>query len=132
EFIQDFAPDEYAFVALQRRTENLLNYRKWDSAVAILRKFQHLFPEKKQYIDKLVEIFLAPTEGLTIRNLGPNINSSADEWDPCPTPDGSYIFFSTRGKPDSYGNSDVYFAKNENGIWQKAQNVGPKINGKND
>ncbi|MEJ5287479.1 MAG: Outer membrane lipoprotein omp16 precursor [Candidatus Kapaibacterium sp.] len=132
EFIQDFAPDEYAFVALKRRAENLINYRKWDSAVAIFRKFMHLFPEKKKHIEKIIEILLAPTEGLVVHNLGPNINTSADEWDPCPTPDGSYIFFSTRGRPDSYGNSDVYFAKNENGVWQKSQNVGPKINGKRD
>lgn len=132
EFIYDFAPDEYAFVALQRRTENLTNYRKWDSAVAIFRKFKHLFPDKQDYIEKIIQILQAPTEGLKIRNLGPNINSSADEWDPCPTPDGKYLFFSTRGKPDSYGNSDVYFSKFENGEWSKAQNVGPRINGKRD
>ncbi len=132
EFIKDFAPDEYAFVALKRRTENLTNYRKWDSAVSIFKNFQHLFPNKINHIDQIIKILQAPTEGLKIQNLGANINSSADEWDPCPTPDGKYIFFSTRGRPDSYGNSDVYFSKNENGVWQKAQNVGPRINAKRD
>ncbi|MCX7909626.1 MAG: OmpA family protein [Ignavibacteria bacterium] len=132
EFIQDFAPDEYALVALKRRAENLINFRKWDSAIVIFKKFKHLFKEKESHIDKIIEILSAPTEGLTIRNLGPNINSSAEEWDPCPTPDGKYIFFSTRNRPDSYGNSDVYYSVNENGEWQKAQNVGPKINDKRD
>lgn len=132
QFIKDFAPDEYAFVALQRRAENLINYRKWDSAVAIFRKFQFLFPNKKEFIDKIIQILEAPTEGLVVRNLGPNINTATDEWDPCPTPDGKYIFFSTRGRPDSYGNSDVYFSKNVNGIWEKSQNAGPRINGKRD
>lgn len=132
EFIKDYAPEEYAFVALQRRAENLINYRKWDSAIFIFKKFQHLFPNKKKHIEKIIEILQAPSEGLVIRNLGPNINSSADEWDPCPTPDGKYIYFSTRGRPDSYGNSDVYFSKHENGTWQKAQNVGPKINANRD
>ncbi len=132
DFIQRFAPSEESFVALQRRAEKLINYRKWDSAVIIFRKFKALFPEKQYLINKIIEILQAPTENLIIRNLGPNINSSADEWDPCPTPDGRYIFFSTRGRPDNYGNSDVYFSRNEGGIWQKAQNVGPKINGKKD
>lgn len=129
DFIREFAPSEEAFVALQRRAQNFINHRRWDSAVMVFRRFQPLFPQKKEFIDKIIEILLAPSEGLVIRNLGPNINSSADEWDPCPTPDGRYIFFSTRNRPDSYGNSDVYFSKNEGGVWQKAQNAGQRING---
>lgn len=132
DFIVNFAPSEYAFVALQRRAEYFINHRIWDSAIAIFRKFQSYFPDKQDRINKIIEILGAPSLGLKIRNLGKNINTNKDEWDPCPTPDGRYIFFSTRDRADGYGNSDVFYSRNLNGNWQTAQNVGNAINGPND
>lgn len=133
DFIVQFAPSENAFVALQRRVENFINYRMWDSAILIFKEFRPYFhPEKQACIDKIIEILSAPSQGLRIRNLDSNINTQKDEWDPCPTPDGRFIFFSTRDRPDGYGNSDVFYSRNVNGIWQKAQNVGNAINGPND
>lgn len=132
DFVKFFAPSEKAFVALQRRTEYFINHRMWDSAISILKKFQPLFPKKQYHINKIIQILSSPELGLKICNLGPNVNTNKDEWDPCPTPDGRFIFFSTRDRPDSYGASDVYFSKNMNGMWEKAQNVGRSINGPND
>ncbi len=132
DFIQTFAPEENAFVALQRRIDNYLNFRKWDSAKIVLNRFKPLFPDKKSFIEKVIQILEAPPQNISVRNLGPTINTSNDEWDPCPTPDGKYLFFSTRNRPDGYGNSDVFVSKNIKGEWQRAENLGPSVNGKND
>ncbi|MGQ9819282.1 MAG: OmpA family protein [Candidatus Kapaibacteriales bacterium] len=133
DFIIEFAPSENAFVALQRRAEHFINYRRWDSAIYIFKKFRSYFlPEKQAFIDKIIEILSAPLKGLKIRNLGAIINTEKDEWDPCPTPDGRFLFFSARDRVGGYGKSDVFYSRNENGGWQKAQNVGNAINGPND
>ncbi len=63
-----------------------------------------------------------------IKNLGPNVNSSA--WDSQPTlsaKEDTLYFASDR--LDGFGMSDIYFThKQKNGEWAPAQNMGPVIN----
>ncbi len=68
------------------------------------------------------------------KNLGEGVNSSLDEYFPCVTADDQTILF-TRLINDAqvYGGKqeDFYISKKENGIWQKALNLGAPINTKN-
>jgi outer membrane protein OmpA-like peptidoglycan-associated protein len=132
DYIRENAPSENAFVAINRRADNFINLRKWDSAVMIFNKYKPLFPEFGKRFDKVIEILNAPTEGVNIRNLGNLLNTEKDEWDPNPTPDGKYLYFSTRDKEGGYGLTDVFVSEFDNGTWQKPYNVGPSINGPND
>ncbi len=132
EYIRDKAPSENAFVALQRRADNYINTRNWDSAIFIFNKFKPLFPDMTNRIDKIISILSAKTEGIIVRNLGTVINTEKDEWDPNPTPDGKYLYFSARDRQDSYGLTDIYVSKLENGVWQSPKNIGPPISGRND
>ncbi len=132
EYIREKAPSENAFVALQRRADNYINTLKWDSAIYIFNKFKPLFPEMKERIDKLISILSAKTEGIVIRNMGTIINTDKDEWDPNPTPDGKYLYFSARDRQDNYGLTDIYVSKLANGVWLAPRNIGPPINGIND
>ena len=90
-----------------------------------------LYPDFISKFNKTIEIFEAPLEHLKINNLGPVINSSTGEWDPNPTPDGRYLYFTTSGRTDGYGGHDVFVSKFEKGAWQKPFNIGNKINGPN-
>jgi len=65
-------------------------------------------------------------------NLGPQINSAAEELTPVITPDGKGIFYSRRHDPKNTGGigdlQDVYYAEFKNGKWQAPLNIGQPIN----
>ncbi len=63
-----------------------------------------------------------------VKNLGPNVNTSAWESHPNLSPDGKTLYFSSN-RGDGFGRCDIW--KSEllpNGEWSKAQNLGPTIN----
>ncbi|PWJ38519.1 WD40 repeat protein [Sediminitomix flava] len=65
-------------------------------------------------------------------NLGPNVNSV--NWDSHPTlsPKADTLYFSSN-RGGGFGGSDLYYStKNHDGEWNKARNMGPVINTKND
>lgn len=62
-------------------------------------------------------------------NLGPNVNSAADEFEPCVAPDESFLVFMALGRKDSRGGGDLYISYQKDGKWTPAKNLGPKVNG---
>jgi OmpA-OmpF porin, OOP family len=61
-------------------------------------------------------------------NLGPGVNSGYWESQPSLSADGRVLYFISDRKGGA-GGKDIFVArKNENGEWQKAVNLGPKIN----
>lgn len=63
-----------------------------------------------------------------IKNLGPNINSTAWDSHPNITPDGKTLFF-TSNREGGFGLSDLYVSVlQDDGTWSKARNLGPTIN----
>jgi Tol biopolymer transport system component len=51
-------------------------------------------------------------------NLGPSLNSAADEVEPWVAPDGSYLIFSAKARPDSTGRYDLYLSRRAGASWQ--------------
>lgn len=61
-------------------------------------------------------------------NLGPNVNTAADEEAPFITSDGKTIYFSSTGH-FGMGEGDIYFSRMQNnGHWAKARNLGKPVN----
>lgn len=61
--------------------------------------------------------------------LGNKINSPYGDGDAFVSPDGSYMVFISYGRPECFGNSDLYVShKNGDGTWGQAINMGPRIN----
>jgi Tol biopolymer transport system component len=61
-------------------------------------------------------------------NLGANVNTSAGEGDPCISPKGDYIVFSSR-REDGLGGGDLYVSfQMPDGSWSLAQNLGASVN----
>jgi len=58
----------------------------------------------------------------TPQNLGPNINSSGDEWAPVVSPDGSTLLFASDGR-GGLGKHDLFRAARGQGGWGEAVNV---------
>lgn len=61
-------------------------------------------------------------------NLGPAVNSDADEYEPCIAPDESFLVFMAAGRPDDTGGGDLYISYRKDGAWTPAKNLGPTIN----
>lgn len=62
-------------------------------------------------------------------NLGPGVNTAADEYEPCVAPDESFLVFMAAGRPDSLGGGDLYVSYPKDGTWGPAKPLGPKVNG---
>jgi hypothetical protein len=59
------------------------------------------------------------------------INSEFGDWDAFLAPDESYIIFGSNGRPDGFGESDLYVSfRREDGTWTQAKNMGHQINTK--
>ena len=61
-------------------------------------------------------------------NLGPNVNSAADEFEPLIDVDQTMLVFMASGRPEGKGSGDLYISRFVNGAWQPARNLGEPIN----
>lgn len=65
---------------------------------------------------------------ISVENLGPKINTSGVDHDPCISADGSFLIFSSN-REGSLGKDDLFVAfQQENGEWMDPMNLGEKIN----
>ncbi len=64
-----------------------------------------------------------------IKNLGPTINTAADEITPYISNDNKTLYYATNGRP-GYGSMDLFVTKTENNFksWNEPKNLGKDIN----
>jgi Tol biopolymer transport system component len=60
-------------------------------------------------------------------NLGPTINTAADEFEPFVAPDQSFLIFMSQ-RPGGHGRGDLYLSYQRDGNWSVPTNLGDKIN----
>jgi len=61
--------------------------------------------------------------------LNPAVNHpNRWEFNPEISPNGKTLLFATYGRPDSYGDVDIYVSRLEDGRWGKPLNLGPCVN----
>ncbi|MFH0894590.1 MAG: OmpA family protein, partial [Bacteroidota bacterium] len=63
-------------------------------------------------------------------NLGPPINTNANEGAQCISPDGQYIFYTACNRNGGYGSCDLYYTRKQGGRWESPVNMGPIVNSK--
>lgn len=62
-------------------------------------------------------------------NLGPNVNSAFDEFEPLINADQTLLIFMASGRPEGKGGGDLYVSSSTDGTtWQPARNLGEPIN----
>ncbi len=122
------APDEEAFIALQRMTELDIDMENYDQAISTYKKYRNLFPKMGRRIDKIINLLLEPKKKLIVNNLGPEINTQFTETVPVPSTDGKILYFCGLDRPDGFGGEDIYISHMKDGQWQKAENIGSRIN----
>jgi WD40-like Beta Propeller Repeat len=66
-------------------------------------------------------------------NLGSEINTEFDEYEPLIAPDQSFLIFMAAGRPDgNLRSGDLFLSYRKNGTWTKAVNLGNEINSPRD
>lgn len=131
QFISSNAPNDAAYAAMERVIEPYIDKKEYDSAVAYYNGFKQYFPNKTKKIDEIINLLKAPEENIVIKNIGMNINTRGSEWDPNPTPDGRFLFFSADHRRGGMGMTDIWFSKKKDGEWLPAENLGMGINDAN-
>ena len=85
-------------------------------------------PESSGNCDLYMAERASDSTWVSIKNLGPAINSSGWDSHPSLTHQGDTLYFASN-RIGSFGLSDIYFSvKDHKGNWGKAQNAGPIIN----
>lgn len=126
-FINKYAPDELAFVAVQRLAQPLLDARDWGAASAIFEKYGEKFPAKSAAFSKIFGALSAPVGEVVVNNLGPGINSSVGEYAPVISSNGKKLVFA-RDCGVCEGGEDVFVSTlNDSGIWGEAAKFGPPL-----
>jgi outer membrane protein OmpA-like peptidoglycan-associated protein len=126
--IKIYAPEEDAFIAVQKLTRNLINKRDFRGAANIYETYRNKFPALKDRIDKIVALLLAPEKNIKMTNIGGAINTQFPEYGPVLTPDMKRLFFTGRDREDGYGGEDIYVSEFRNNAWQIAKPLGKYIN----
>jgi len=131
ELAHRLANSEDGFIAVQRLAEKYIKKRAFDSAITIFEKYKPIYNKLQWKFEKVINLLNRPEDSVAIHNLGPNVNSRWDEWDPNPTPDGHYLYFSSAHRPGGKGDQDVWYCEYKDTAWSKPINLGDKINSNN-
>jgi hypothetical protein len=82
-------------------------------------------------VESVINLVKNVPKELKKENLGPNVNSKANEVAPVISPDGRTIYFTRFDHPENLKakeDYDVWFAEEKNGVWQKAINMNNPVN----
>lgn len=130
-FIKRSAPNEEAFVALERVAEPYIRAGEWEQAAEVYERYRGLFDTMDERFEKVIALLEAGEEGLVVANLGQGINTSAHEGLPVPTADGRHLYFTGKDRSDGFGEEDIFVSIFENDGWGKAENLGAGVTGVN-
>lgn len=126
-FIDRYAPEEFAFLALQRLAKPFLDAKDWAGASAIFEKNRAKFPSKSLSFSKVAGILAAPAGEVDVNNLGSGINSLAGEYAPVISSNGKKLVFA-KDCGICEGGEEVYVSTlNDSGFWVEATRFGPPL-----
>lgn len=119
---------------------------KWDEAIKVFEEYKSLTHSKpiKDFPlpDRLIENCNNGKElsshpvNCKFTNLGKNINTAYEEYNPVISGDGSSLFFTSRRKGNAGGfiedlgiyTADIYFSLWKDTLWTKSKNLGVSVN----
>jgi outer membrane protein OmpA-like peptidoglycan-associated protein len=111
-----------------------INTRYNEGSACLSKEGKHLYfarcnsPDSYGNCDIFEATLSADSTWGNVKNLGKNINSISWDSHPSLSHSGDTLFFAS-DRLGGFGLSDIYYSvRNENGVWQKALNVGPIIN----
>ncbi len=125
DFIQTLAPSRIAFVAVKSKAAYFINQHNLLEAKKVFETYKTYFPQDSEDFIKLIGLFTI-TDKRNLKNLGPNINSSKEDYNPVISSDGSTLYFARKNA--STGEDIYYSRKDAEGNWSKAEKLSEPIN----
>lgn len=118
-------PDFYEEVA-----KNYTALKEWDKAIEMYEKYRDEHSgSNKVKVNAIIDLLRAEEEEVYIENIGPNVNSSLDEFLPRISSDGNRMYFYSTDRANGFGGGDVWYSnKTSDGGWSKPNNMGSVIN----
>lgn len=110
DFIQQYAPSEFAFIALQRIISPFLHNNRFTQAYQTVKEFQPYFTNDKKY-NLLLELLNRPEEPVVPQTLPNQVNSLQMEYSPVITANDEMLYFCGRNRKDNMGLEDIFVAK---------------------
>ncbi|MCE9597784.1 MAG: OmpA family protein [Spirochaetia bacterium] len=89
-------------------------------AVGVWQKYSYLFPGRQAEIQELLRMLIFQ-EGSKIRNLGPLVNSTANDYLPVPELSGQKLYFTSLGRKGGSGQEDIWVTTMGPNGWSKAE-----------
>ena len=121
QFILQTAPQEDAFVAVQRLAKPYIDKKDWNGAIKIFLEYRDLFIDEINRTDKIISLLGAMEQGLTVTNIE-TVNTKKSEYFPVLSIDGLLMYFTfAEGKK---GGEDIYFSQLIADTWIKPKNLG--------
>ena len=89
---------------------------------------------------KNAKVLMKNPVNVTIKNLGPEVNSPEPDYYPFIDDDETFLMFTSRrvkgnqgvAAEDGFATSDIFISEEKDGKWQKAKPIGPTVNTAND
>jgi outer membrane protein OmpA-like peptidoglycan-associated protein len=124
QFVRALAPQDIAYVAVQRMAAKAIEQRQWRQAFEIFGQYAPLFPADPR-LKQVMALLREPEGERRLRNLGPAVNSPADDYSPVLSLDGSWLYFARKSGETG---EDIFVSERKNGQWQPAQPLGREVN----
>ena len=113
--------------SLGEYSEALQHIRKYLTSNSISEKYRKKANSLKKSCEFSISAKRKPVS-FDPENLGPSINTDADEYLPALSADGSTLIFTRSKKVDGFRNEDFYLSYHDTDNWLAAKNLGKPIN----
>ena len=124
-YIRMAAPNERAFVTLQRLISFDIMVKNWPAAIKKVNEYKPLFDANPTRINELLRIMTEKwNASLKIFPVGSGVNTpDAGEYSPVVSADENLLYFCGMNRPENIGGEDIFVSEKKNGVWGKAKLV---------
>jgi outer membrane protein OmpA-like peptidoglycan-associated protein len=124
-YIKLAAPNEKAFVTLQRIISPYVKAKDWNNAVLEVKSYEIFFQNRmKQVSDLISTLEKLLDNSIKVNSIGNTVNSNyAKEYSPIISADDKSLFFCGKDRKDNSGGEDVFVSKRIGTKWGNAQLV---------
>jgi outer membrane protein OmpA-like peptidoglycan-associated protein/uncharacterized protein YegL len=122
-YIRLAAPQEKAFVALQRMISANISKKEWKKAIEKVEIYKPYFGQNNKKINNLVALLSSKQDKpIKIYSAGNLVNTTGGgEYLPVLSADEKFMYYCGRDRPDNIGGEDIFVSKKVNGGWTKGQ-----------
>ena len=113
EFIKLAAPNERAFISLQKLISQDIENKNWRNASQTVLTYLPYFNDNRKKVDDLISILNKPTDpNIKVFNIGPNVNTViGGEYTPVISADDKYLYFCGRDRSELNTDEDIFVSK---------------------